>query len=764
MGADNSKVTSNADGMYNNLPPAQLSAMKKAEGERGRRLSIKAKTKTDFLGDVTAYPEKSYTVSELVSIEKFLSKRLDHINNQIEQLSANSHGGFTKVYQGITDGNNQSAIAAQMPEHKHLNRYNNIVAYDVSRVKVSKNSHTHNTDYINANYVHGHGKANMYIASQGPVPESIPAFWQMVWENGVQMIVMVTNEVEGNKLKAHRYWPDSEGEALQFGDFQIEMTELQAHPTYIGRCFKVTNATTNQNRFVFHYQYVAWPDHGVPQTSVEMLKFRAVVKEKYQPKEGPMIVHCSAGVGRTGTFIGLDRFLDSCADLDDSMTILDIVKDMRKSRNYMVQAQAQFVYLYYASAEGLVKLHQKVERELRMTGYSPVEKEQALLAEIETDMQEEAAYFAQHLSQDPAMSKATKSRIVPHARSSDGSNYKDDLHAASTRRPEQRIQSLAHSTTAWVNRANVPLSPEEHGYSVSGPALESRLAALSDSRTKWMKVYTEAEKTWQSAQDEEGVYYDVGHQLTSIESRVMSLANADAAWALSGTGGTNVYEEMQSENLANLELRLQSLSYTLMTADQRWKDRGSGFRGPTDKDYMKQLGESNTSFQGNLNDRLVSLQKEHTAWKDRSGWSPFDKEKFFEDVGSEYERQEKLKQEREAKQKELEEKMAKVTMDKDSLAAQKIEQDAAAEADSKRRSKAKEVAKRSSQANVGEYLPHQKQMEKKNAKQAKEQEKAAKEKAKIDAEEKKKKQKEDKELEKKKAKQAASKFMKKMTK
>lgn len=107
-------------------------------------------------------------------------------------------------------------------------------------------------------------------------------------------------------------------------------------------------------------RYTAWPDHGVPATTEELLKFRHTVRESFESSSGPIITHCSAGVGRTGTFIGLDRYLDSCTELDDSLTVLDVVKNMRKCRNFMVQAQAQFEYLYMACYDGLVVLLEKV--------------------------------------------------------------------------------------------------------------------------------------------------------------------------------------------------------------------------------------------------------------------------------------------------------------------------------------------------------------------------------------------------------------------
>lgn len=760
MGADNSKITSTMDSMYSDLPPEQVARMKKAENERGRRLSVKAKTKTEFLADVTAYPDKQYTTKELVSIEKSLGKRLQHLHNQISQLSQQNMAGFSRIYQDITDGNGQTAIASTMEQHRVLNRYNNIVAYDASRVKVTPSEHTHNSDYVNANYIHGHGRANMYIASQGPVPESMAGFWHMIWENNSRVIVMVTNEVEGGKLKCHRYWPDVNGKSVSFGNIEVTMTEVESHPTYIARCFLVKNTQLNEERYVFQYQYVAWPDHGVPKTAVEMLKFRAIVKEKFNSSHGPVVVHCSAGVGRTGTFIGLDRYLDSCADLDDSKTILDLVKDMRKSRNYMVQAQAQFIYLYHAAAEGLQKLLEKVQRELQFVDLSPEKKEQAMLEELEKDIQLESETFKEQLLIDGVGRKAS---LVPDARHDDGTKYTSDINNATATSPEKRIQSLASSTTEWTRRGNVPMSPEQHGYDVDTVDLETRLGALSDSRTNWMKIYSEAEKTWQSAQDEEGVFYDVGHQLTSIESRVMSLANADAAWALNNNGISTVYEEMARENLANLELRLQSLSYTLMTSDQRWRDRGNGFRGPTSsEDHKSALQSSNETYQGTLTDRLMSLKAEHSAWQKRDNTKKFDRDKFFKEVESEYERQEQVSKQKEKERKALNKKLEEEAAKTGPSPAERKRM--AMKMESARWNDAKTTAEKASVANLGDYLPHKEHMAKADAKRKVEEQKAAKEVAELEAYERKRAQKEKKEKEKADAKKKASKFMKKMTK
>jgi protein tyrosine phosphatase len=720
MGADQSSIKSKAGDQYANLPKLEKRAMASAEKARGRRLSMKAKTKTDFLGDVTAYPDKQYTLKELETIEKNLAKRLTKISTDIDKMTANKYKLFIKNYTEIKDGLSEAKVASQLPGHKHLNRYNNILAYDSSRVKVAQpNADTHNTDYINANYIHGHGRANMYIASQGPVPDSQAAFWQMLWEQNVQMIVMVTGEVEGGKLKCHRYWPKDTQEALAFGGYSIQMSEVEAFPTYIARCFQLTKRATGESRIVFHYQYIAWPDHGVPDTAIEMLRFRAVVKEKFDANAGPMTVHCSAGVGRTGTFIGLDRYLDSCADLDDTMTVLDIVKDMRKSRNFMVQAQAQFIYLYEAAKEGLSKLLDKVRRELRFAGFNPGQMQEAMLKEIDVDLTAEM--------QDVMLRNTMGGGGKVDVRHSDGSKYTDDRGEASKVPPQNRINSLANSTDVWLQRNNVPMDPNAHGYRVQAAGLETRLSALSESRTKWMKVYSEAEKTWASAQDEEGVQYDVGHQLTTIESRVQSLANAEAAWTIAGNGQNNIYDEMAAENLANLELRLQSLSYTVLTAEQRWKDRGTGFRGPAanKESIQAALKASNAKYAGSLTDRLQSLQGEQTAWKARSGSNPYDKEKFFKEIGEEYEKQEQQSAQNAAEVAALQKAMEATAVEKKQMELEEVARAADDTAAKKSRDKAKRVAQAASVANEGEYLPHTVQMNKAKVKAAKEAKKLA---------------------------------------
>ena len=184
---------------------------------------------------------------------------------------------------------------------------------------------------------------------------------------------MVTNLVEGNpsKLKCHRYWPDpaldNGASSRVYGGFEVKYIKQEQSPNYVVRTFQLKNKSGSQTREIKHFHYISWPDHGVPETAKEFLQFRTVVKQHHTANaKGQMVVHCIAGVGRTGVFIGIDRYLDSCISLDDQLSVLDVVRNMRTARNYMVQAQAQFIYLYEACRKGLQTLQEKIDSELEM--------------------------------------------------------------------------------------------------------------------------------------------------------------------------------------------------------------------------------------------------------------------------------------------------------------------------------------------------------------------------------------------------------------
>jgi protein tyrosine phosphatase len=558
----------------------------------------------------------------------------------------------------------KTAHASKLLPHKKLNRYANISAYDWSRVKI-KPTPPQNSDYINANYIDGYDHASGYIASQGPVPGTQDSFWQMCWENNCQVIVMVTNEVEGGKTKCQRYWPDSPNEvsstggatSKNYGPYNVTHVGEDVFPNYIKRV--LTLKYKGSSRKIVHFLYTAWPDHGVPDTAKEMLGFRSVVKEQYSP-ENPMLVHCSAGVGRTGTFIGIDRYLDACAALDSRLGVLDIVRNMRASRNYMVQAQAQFTYLYSAVREGLVQLLSRVSLAL-MDEQDAATK---MVREIEADASAAQSGFmerteAERVALLKAMAAtaggekqrtsvgASVSPDVVGERGTNSKTYTADIEVTQRQDSEARKMALHQSSQKWVTRGNVPMSPEEHGYVAANSVLPipTRLVALSEARAQWMTRYAEADRTWQAEHDTEGVMYDIGASLTPLESRVSSLAASEEQWQLRSGSSASVEDERSRAELAELTLRLESLQYTVLNAERRWRARGDS--SDTNPELDDTEGVHTSGRLGGLGDRLKLLASEQTKYQERHGWNPYDLQKFHEDIIAVAEEQEKLGEERE---------------------------------------------------------------------------------------------------------------------
>jgi len=684
--------------------------------EQGIPLKGQGGSAAGFNDSVTVYQEKKYTLEELQQMKAHFDARLQDLEQHMRRLGQNNMAGYIHEYTTIAEGRGEKATHSALPQHREFNRYQNIVAYDHTRVALAPNPSTHNSDYINANYVSGFGKDKMYIAAQGPVPKSVDGFWQMIWENNVPTIVMVTNLVEGNpsKLKCHRYWPDPNldngNPKATYGNFEVEYVSQEQDPTYLVRTFQVKNKKNGQKRTLKHFHYIAWPDHGVPETAKEMLKFRSVVKDHHTAdKAGQMVVHCSAGVGRTGTFIGLDRYLDSAVALDDTLSVLDVVRNMRASRNYMVQAQAQFIYLYEAAREGLLKLQEKIDRELQMYDLAKqVEeaetKEAAqeahedltaqVLSEIATDLQSATSELQANVQRGRRDSfQIDTTPKQPHAsgRKDVVGHFKDDIATTDRLKGNERKSSLAASTELWVKRKNVPMSIQEHGYvSDRSAPLTSRLMALSEARTAWMTRYTDAERTWQAEQDMEGVVYDVKQQLTPLESRVGSLAASEEAWKL-GANATSAKDEMLNKEISDLTTRLESLQFTVLNMEKRWRTKGEGFAKSTD--LITQEKRADTVGQlGNLTDRLMTLQTSQTEWLKRKNWESYEVQQFHDQIMAAVEEQENLRAQLEKKELALEQARLTRIADLKKERESKTQFDKHKKSEAQRREKAKRKA------------------------------------------------------------------------
>uniref|UniRef100_A0A8I3QZJ2 Protein tyrosine phosphatase non-receptor type 20 n=2 Tax=Canis lupus familiaris TaxID=9615 RepID=A0A8I3QZJ2_CANLF len=185
--------------------------------------------------------------------------------------------------------------------NRDKNRYRDILPYDSTRVPLGENK-----DYINASYIRivNSGEEYFYIASQGPLPSTIDDFWQMVLENNSNVIVMITREIEGGVIKCHHYWPISMKKPLELKNYRVFLENYQILQYFIIRILQVVRKSTGTSHFVKHVQFTNWPDHGTPASVDGFIKYVRFVRKSHLT--GPILVHCSAGVGRTGVFLCVD--------------------------------------------------------------------------------------------------------------------------------------------------------------------------------------------------------------------------------------------------------------------------------------------------------------------------------------------------------------------------------------------------------------------------------------------------------------------------
>ncbi|XP_028440802.1 receptor-type tyrosine-protein phosphatase beta [Perca flavescens] len=264
------------------------------------------------------------------------------------KLQADSNYLLSQEYEDLKDvGRNQPLDSALLPENRGKNRYNNILPYDSTRVKLSYVDDDPCSDYINASYIPGNNFRREYVATQGPLPGTKDDFWKMIWEQNVHNMVMVTQCVEKGRVKCDHYWPCDQ-DSLYYGDMIVQMLSESVLPEWTIREFTIcSDEQRSVSRLVRQFHYTVWPDHGVPDTTHSLVQFVRTVRDyvNRSPGSGPTVVHCSAGVGRTGTFIVLDRVLQQL-DTRDTLDIYGAVFDLRLHRSHMVQTECQYSYLH----------------------------------------------------------------------------------------------------------------------------------------------------------------------------------------------------------------------------------------------------------------------------------------------------------------------------------------------------------------------------------------------------------------------------------
>ncbi|XP_069377942.1 receptor-type tyrosine-protein phosphatase S isoform X11 [Paralichthys olivaceus] len=275
---------------------------------------------------------------------------ISELAEHTELLKANDNLKLSQEYESIDPGQQFTWEHSNLEVNKPKNRYANVIAYDHSRVILAPIDSITGSDYINANYIDGYRKQNAYIATQGPLPETFGDFWRMVWEQRAATVVMMTRLEEKSRIKCDQYWPSRGTET--YGMTQVTLLDTIELATFCVRTFSLHKNGSSEKREVRQFQFTAWPDHGVPEYPTPFLAFLRRVKTCNPPDAGPIIAHCSAGVGRTGCFIVIDAMLERIKH-EKTVDIYGHVTLMRSQRNYMVQTEDQYSFIHDALLEAV---------------------------------------------------------------------------------------------------------------------------------------------------------------------------------------------------------------------------------------------------------------------------------------------------------------------------------------------------------------------------------------------------------------------------
>uniref|UniRef100_A0A336LNK0 protein-tyrosine-phosphatase n=1 Tax=Culicoides sonorensis TaxID=179676 RepID=A0A336LNK0_CULSO len=252
-------------------------------------------------------------------------------------LHVDSDIGFSKEYEAIQNEcivDEHSSEFSLHPENKTKNRYLNITA---------------------SNYIDGYNQSRAFIATQGPLPETFACFWRMIWEQQVSIIVMITNLIERGRRKCDMYWP-RDGTQV-YGVISVTFLEENVLATYTVRTFSLKHLKLKKkkgivsDKKVFQYHYTNWPDHGTSDP-LPVLNFIKKSSSANSSNTGPIVVHCSAGVGRTGTYIVLDAMLKQIED-QNLINIFGFLRHIRKQRNFLVQTEDQYIFIHDALSEAI---------------------------------------------------------------------------------------------------------------------------------------------------------------------------------------------------------------------------------------------------------------------------------------------------------------------------------------------------------------------------------------------------------------------------
>ncbi|XP_043861135.1 receptor-type tyrosine-protein phosphatase V-like [Dromiciops gliroides] len=302
-----------------------------------RRIWLERAEKNHFSQEMTPYSPRN--IRRPILIQNF--------QQSFEAKKANAHHAFFQEFEELKEvGKEQPKLEAEHPANAIKNRYPHVLPYDHSRVRLTQLDGEPHSDYINANFIPGYTRPQEFIATQGPLKKTLEDFWRLVWEQQVHTIVMLTVGMENGRVLCEHYWP-LDSNPVTHGQITIRLLAEETGEDWTSREFQVQHGPQQEERWVQQLQFTAWPDHGVPEGPSSLVTFAELVLERVQaaPATAPTLVHCSAGVGRTGTFVALVRLLQQLQE-EQVVDVFNTVYGLRLYRPLMIQTPAQYIFLH----------------------------------------------------------------------------------------------------------------------------------------------------------------------------------------------------------------------------------------------------------------------------------------------------------------------------------------------------------------------------------------------------------------------------------
>ncbi|XP_037351543.1 receptor-type tyrosine-protein phosphatase V-like isoform X2 [Talpa occidentalis] len=302
-----------------------------------RRVKGKRAEKNRFSQELMAYnPRRTHRPIPIHSFRQ-----------SYEAKSAHAHQAFFQEFEELKEvGKEQPRLEAEHPANTSKNRYPHVLPYDHSRVRLTQLDGEPHSDYINANFIPGYTHPQEFIATQGPLKKTLEDFWRLVWEQQVHIIVMLTVGMENGRVLCEHYWP-ADPNPVTHGHITVHLLVEEPEDEWTKREFQLQHVAQQQQRRVKQLQFTTWPDHSIPEAPGSLLAFLELVHEQAHATQGPgpILVHCSAGVGRTGTFVALSRLLQQL-EAEQMVDVFNAVYVLRLHRPLMIQTPSQYIFLH----------------------------------------------------------------------------------------------------------------------------------------------------------------------------------------------------------------------------------------------------------------------------------------------------------------------------------------------------------------------------------------------------------------------------------